>query len=314
MGVDLSNAVIAADERAQYDTYVKILLARKSILSRILTAAVDEFRGMRPAEVEQFIEGEVHIGNVPVSPGMTNQEQTVGGDRIVGLNTIQAEMREGMAIFDIVFYVRMRDGLSQIIINVEAQKDEPTGYDLLNRAIFYVSRLISSQSERDFTKRHYNDLKRVYSIWICMNMNECVWNHIHLTNDTIMGDYTWRGKMDLMNIILLGLPNNLPEQGEKFELHRMLSALLSSDLSAKERLHILENEYNIEMGTEFRKELDTMCNLSQGVFEKGIEQGKVNAILDNIKNLMKNVGYTAEQAMQALGIPASEQKFYMTQL
>ena len=39
----------------------------------------------------------------------------------------------------------MKDGLSQIIINVEAQKDEPTGYEILNRAIFYVSRLISSQ-------------------------------------------------------------------------------------------------------------------------------------------------------------------------
>ena len=90
MGVDLSNVVIAADERAQYDTYVKILLARKSILSRILTAAVADFKGMRPEDVEQLIEGAVHIGNVPVNPGMTNREQTVGGDRIVGLNTIQA--------------------------------------------------------------------------------------------------------------------------------------------------------------------------------------------------------------------------------
>lgn len=47
--------------------------------------------------------------------------------------------------FDIVFYVRMKDGLSQIIINVEAQKDEPQRYGILNRAVFYVSRLISSQ-------------------------------------------------------------------------------------------------------------------------------------------------------------------------
>ena len=39
----------------------------------------------------------------------------------------------------------MKDGLSQIIINVEAQKDEPQRYGILNRAVFYVSRLISSQ-------------------------------------------------------------------------------------------------------------------------------------------------------------------------
>lgn len=41
----------------------------------------------------------------------------------------------------------MKDGLSQIIINIEAQKNEPNEYDILNRAIFYVSRMISSQKD-----------------------------------------------------------------------------------------------------------------------------------------------------------------------
>ena len=61
----------------------------------------------------------------------------------------------------------MDDGLSQIIINVEAQKDEPGEYEILNRAVFYVSRLISSQKERDFENSSYDDIKCVYSIWIC---------------------------------------------------------------------------------------------------------------------------------------------------
>ena len=47
------------------------------------------------------------------------------------------EINEGLARFDIVFYVRTKDGLSQIIINVEAQKDEPGEYEILNRAISY---------------------------------------------------------------------------------------------------------------------------------------------------------------------------------
>ena len=60
-----------------------------------------------------------------------------------------------MIRFDIIFYVRIPAGtdtqnaLSQIIINIEAQKDEPTKYKILNRAIFYISRLISSQKQRD---------------------------------------------------------------------------------------------------------------------------------------------------------------------
>ena len=46
------------------------------------------------------------------------------GQRIVGLNTENAEINEGLVRFDIIFYVRMKNGLSQIIVNIEAQKDE----------------------------------------------------------------------------------------------------------------------------------------------------------------------------------------------
>lgn len=41
---------------------------------------------------------------------------------MVGLNSENPELHEEMIRFDIIFYVRMKDGLSQIIINVEAQK------------------------------------------------------------------------------------------------------------------------------------------------------------------------------------------------
>lgn len=94
--------------------------------------------------------------------------------RLVGFNTENQEVNEGLVRFDIVFYVWMKNGLSQIIINVEAQKNEPSEYDILNRAIFYVSRLISSQKERDFKNSGYNDVKQVYSIWMCMNTMNCI--------------------------------------------------------------------------------------------------------------------------------------------
>ena len=71
---------------------------------------------------------------------MTNHEQQ--GQKIIGLNTENVEINEGLIRFDIIFYVRLPSedskdaGLTQIIINVEAQKDEPTSYEILNRAIF----------------------------------------------------------------------------------------------------------------------------------------------------------------------------------
>ena len=97
---------------------------------------------MNPRDVVKYIEGEPKIGVVPTEPGLTN----VNGERVVGMNTENTEINEGTINFDIVFYVRMKDGLSQIIVNVEAQKDMPTEYHILNRAIFYACRLVSSQS------------------------------------------------------------------------------------------------------------------------------------------------------------------------
>ncbi|MCD7957380.1 MAG: Rpn family recombination-promoting nuclease/putative transposase [Lachnospiraceae bacterium] len=275
MEADLKNTLILADDETQYDTCAKDLLARKSILAHILRSTVDDFQEMSPDEVEECIEDEIYAGVVPTEPGLTNRAQvTTGGDKITGLNTVQSEKQEGLAVFDILFYVRTRDGLSRIIINVEAQKDEPSGYDILNRAIFYVSRLISSQKERDFKGKKYDDLKRVYSIWICMNMEECIWNYVHLTNDSILSDHIWKGKLDLLNIVLLGVPNDLPKRGRKYRLHRLLGTLFSVDVKPNERIDILESEYHIAAGSEFREELDSMCNLGQGILELGEARGE----------------------------------------
>ena len=166
MDTELKNAVKATDTKAQYDASAKRLLGQKSILTHILVKTVDEFRGMNPKEVVSYIEGQPYISTVPVEPGLTNISSEKDGQRLVGFNSENEELNEGLVRFDIVFYVRMKDGVSQIIVNVEAQKDGPKGYQILNRAIFYVSRLISSQKERDFENSNYDDIKRVYSIWV----------------------------------------------------------------------------------------------------------------------------------------------------
>lgn len=41
-------------------------------------------------------------------------------------------------------------------------------------------------------------------------------------------------KSDLLNIIMLGLAKNLPEHDETYELHRLLGALLSKELTIDE--------------------------------------------------------------------------------
>ena len=257
MNTELMNTIAAANDKAQYDACAKRLIGQKMILAHILVRTVDEFKGMQPEEAVAYIEGEPLIGIVPVNPGMTNtgriKERTILTESIKGLNTEDSEINEGTIRFDIIFYVRMKDGLAQMIINIEIQKDQPADYHLLNRSIYYVSRMISSQKGRDFVKSKYNDLKRVFNIWICLDMNENSLSRYYLANENILGECHWKGKQDLINIIFIGLTKNLPERDKKYELHRLLNALLSDKIKVQEKIEVIENEYHILMNDDLTK-------------------------------------------------------------
>ena len=160
----------------------------------------------------------------------------------------------------------------------------------MNRAVFYVSRLVSSQKERDFVKTNYNDIRRVFSIWVCMGMDESSMAYVHLAKDDLLGSYPWKGGLDLLNIILIGISKELPEHDEKYELHRLLSTLLSAELTVDEKLGIIKTEYSIPVDDKLRKDMSAMCNLSQGIREKGRAEGEEKFILN-----MHRKGYTLEQ-------------------
>ena len=114
----------ATDQKAQYDASAKRLLGQKIILAHILIRVVEEFKDMDADTVASLIEGEPYISQIPVEPGLTNKDMVDArtGERIVGLNTESSEIDEGKRYFDIIFYVRMRDGLAKMIINLEASQ------------------------------------------------------------------------------------------------------------------------------------------------------------------------------------------------
>ena len=113
-----------------------------------------------------------------------------------------------------------------------------------------------------------------------------------------LGSYEWKGNLDLLNIITLGLAKNLPEHDETYELHRLLGALLSKELTIDEKLNIIGNEYDIPIEENFRKDVSVMCNLSQGIKEDGIAIGEAREKAQIILNMYKN-GFTAEQIASA---------------
>lgn len=311
MNTDIKNTISTTDNSAKYDQCAKQLLAQKYILANILVKTIEEFNGMKANDVVKYIEGEPYISVVPVEPGTTNTILSAN-PKIVGFNTENFEINEGLIRFDIIFYVRVpsksdndsnpENELSQVIVNIEAQKDEPQKYQIINRAIFYISRLLSSQKQRDFINMNYDDIKKVYSIWVCMGMKENTMCHIHLTKDDLIGKHNWRGNLDLLNIIMIGISDILPEHDNTYEMHRLLAALFTDTLNAKEKIDIINKEYDIPIENDIEEGVNIMCNLSQGIEDKalekgkavGIAEGKASAQIDIILNMYNN-NFTIEQ-------------------
>ena len=135
-----------------------------------------------------------------------------------------------------------------------------------------------------------------------MNMPENSLEHIHLVKDSIINSHEWKGKMDLVNIVMIGLAEELPQHEAQYELHRLLGALLSQDLSVSEKIDIIGNEYAIPVEKEFREDISIMCNLSQKIKETGIEIGiergiKTGTEMGKREMILKmhNKGYTTAQ-------------------
>ena len=142
-----------------------------------------------------------------------------------------------------------------------------------------------------------------------MNMEENILTHIHLAKEDILGAYNWPGNKELFNIVMIGLSKELPEYREETSLHRLLGALLSATLKTERKLDIIKTEYNIPIESKLREDVDTMCNLSQGIWETaeaagraaGETAGKASMIL-----AMRKAGYSYEEISKISGL-AKEQ-------
>ena len=250
------------------------------------------------------IEGQPQVSAVPVLPDES-------GTIISGLDSEDKSLREGNVTYDIRFRAIVPDTEEEIglIVNVEAQNDYYPGYPLIKRGIYYCCRMISSQYGREFTSSHYEQIKKVYSIWICMNPPKSRENTItryRLVEEHLVGEAVEPVRnYDLLSIIMLCLGG---PDGKNYDgVLRMLDVLLGSETSVAEKRKILENEYHIQMTQKLESEVSGMCNLSKGVLEKGMAK----RALSDLRNLMETMNWSMEQAMAALKVPEAERQRYM---
>ena len=240
----LAEEISIAGLRAQYDTHAKRLLSARPVLARILQKTVEECALFTVEQIMAQLDPDIHISSEPVDPGM--ERTWIAGD-----DTRNRLSEEGTVTYDIRFHMHLPAENGQgcgkrLLFDLEAQKEYYVKYRLITRGIYYAARMLSAQKNREFTGSEYSNLKKVYSIWICMNEEK--------------------------------------DPGERGSLYRLLNTLLSFSLTPEEKEHILEKEYGISMEMKIRKELEAMCNLSEAIEERGVERGSFIAFSSLVRD------------------------------
>ncbi len=261
----LAQALEATNDASSYDTNVKFLLADKQILARILKYAIQEFKDMTIEDTMASIGADIEIGTRPLDAGLSNMGRVNASsaeDNIPG---------EGKIFFDIRFTAYHKETEMKFLINLEAQRSSDPGklgYHLENRIIFYLARMISAQKQTEFYHSDYDRLKKVRSIWLCLDNREDgdSIEEIYLDRTTVYGNKRKSYDSDLMRGIIINIRTGETIADSQNILISMLEKLLSKS-SVEEKKRILTKEYGMIMTTELEGRMQTMCNWSEAIKE-----------------------------------------------
>ena len=242
-----------------YDTHAKALLSDRQVLSWILKYTVREFHDMNIPDIMGCIDDDITVDGVPIDPGLSS------------LGPVRESKTE----------------------------DAVLRYHLENRIVFYLSRMISGQKNREFFHSDYNSLRNVRSIWVCMDgkRDGDSIEEISLIKKTVFGAGGGPSIIGLMQGIIITIRIRENVEPSECALISMLETLFSSK-SVKDKKDVLERKYGIVMTVEMERRLNTMCNISElfieeGLrkgMEQGLEQGELNRGRQDILDLLEELG------------------------
>jgi len=250
------------------DIACKKLLSQRKILARILKECVSEFSDISLTEIEQNCILDIdNEGQSPQIIGLRNEDNT----------------EETAVFYDILFLAKAPKGNETIklFINIEAQGDPNPGYPLIKRGLYYCCRMISGQYGKTFDHSNYQNITKVYSIWISINppkYKENTLTRYRIIEEDMIGNVKEAAEnYDLMTVIMIGLTSE--QKNAKQGIFRMLSVLLSEAITTKTKEQILKEEYDLDIDETIRKESNEMCNIGEAIAQKYLDKGRMMGLI-----------------------------------
>ncbi|RJV85939.1 hypothetical protein DWW36_14135 [Erysipelotrichaceae bacterium AF15-26LB] len=321
------------NDKKAYDMYCKRLLSNKQILAYVMKACIPEFADIPLKDIPFYIEMS-SIKNTAECEHIHDQQIEVTDESIPGSQIKYDIQFEAMLPFK---QKKAGKGTStekrlRMIINLESQARDDSGYPLIKRALYYCGRLMAKQKhpKDGFQHSDYGSIMKVCSIWICIGHNNqkndvintyqiqetCetnIWHAAKEDYDLITAVMVYPKKETVRNG--KAIPYALEHMDEnKQRLLELLKILFIKNLAVEDKKEQLQNGYGILMERELDKEVMNMCNFSDFIEQRGIEQGllkgkaegktegKVETTLLHVKKLVQRINVSAIDAMNILDV------------
>ena len=300
---------------AEYDAGMKQLMSNKEILIPILQMTVPEFKTCSQEEILQCLD----ISSITKDDFVSDIPDIEKNLRLAKEDSELSSLMEKLLRFDIRFRIvnprlsteKMRVNLH---IDLEAQKSyRPSNpsYPIIKRAVYYVTRDLSSQLSVITQTTDYSKLEKCYSIWICAEdvpkkLQNTLAEYSFSKKDIIGETEESKEDYDLLTVIVIRQGKETKENG----IFDYLQGLFECDINK------IQKYSHIRWSEPFQKEASKMTGFGDMIYEKGMRTGEQNGMQKGIQQgryegmilgaLMS--GKTPEEVSEMLNLPLEEIK------
>ena len=268
----ISNDITLSDEMIQFDTQAKNILSYACIEAWILKGVVKEFQNYSVQRICSILTGKKLKGIMLDGERkiqMINTRDTVEGQQDIEL--------------DAFFQITVPEVDARIFLNVELQKAPGIKRWLRRRGWYYVTRLTTRQSGIVFEKSHYEQIEKVYSIWIVGGKRKkSRIERYQLQNGP--------NPLEVMELVIIYLGN--PDDPDVSPIEQLLNTLFSATMSIEKKKKILRDKFFIAMHSDMERTVEDVCNMSQGIWEMGCADGRKIGRREGCEEVMKEVAIT----------------------
>ena len=284
--VDKMKMYTEEERKMRMDQGFKTLIHDTKVLPMILKSNIDELKDRSLEEILSCLD----VGE--------------DGRTVIGKDTEDRSVDSGRIEMDSVFEVTIpgEDPIS-VIVNVEGQNNPRPRYPLLNRAEYYVSRLVTSQKGTVFKGDDYGKLQKVYSIWYILDPlardRNTITGYSRKAENILGPAGREMAEMGISNVLFI----NVGDYEEGLPDSMAFAAVLFSHMSDMKRREIMKDRFNIEFDDILHKGVDDMAGIGQDTFDKGFDRGYEKAEVDFIVTLVSKKGLDLDSAMKMIEIP-----------